>query len=111
MRSAVLPGLGQSAGLKIDAPEMRCRRQKFYAHPLSPFTVLSQEHHPAFLFFLGQGVDQHEHCAVFHFVPQYQQASMSVYNQRFADFAKLPPIMAPALDPQPHLVEDALAAP
>src|SRR5208283_770755 len=111
VRLAAIPGMWQSPRVKIDAPEVRRRRQKLHSHPLATLPALSQEHNPTFLLFLGQGVEQHEHLAAVHLVPQRQQASMGIHHQGFADFAELPPIVAAALGLQLHLVEDALAAP
>ena len=111
VRLAAIPGMRQSPRVKIDAPEVRRRRQKLHSHPLATLPALSQEHNPAFLLFLGQRVDQHQHLAAVHLVPQHQQASMGIHHQGFADFTELPPIVAAALGLQLHLVEYALAAP
>ena len=51
---------------EIDSPEMRSRCEEFNAYTLALVSDVSQIDHPAFLFFLCQGIRQDQHFAVGH---------------------------------------------
>ncbi len=89
---------------------MRCRGQKLDADANPFVSALPEVHDPALLLFLGFRVHQHQHFSVINLVAEVQEPAMSAYHQRFANFAKLPAIMAAAQGLQAHLVKHALAA-
>ncbi len=68
VRRFLLFGTRHRASLKINAPEVRCRRQKLHAHSGSLATGLSQVNNPAFLFFLRFRIHQNQHFAIIDFV-------------------------------------------
>jgi hypothetical protein len=95
---------------KVDSPEMRGRRQKFYTHTSSPIPWFPQEHNTAFLLFLRLRVHQYQHFALVNLMAQMQQPAMSADHQRLADLAKFSALMVAPHCLQTHLVEDTLAA-
>jgi len=97
--------------VKINAPEVRRRRQKLNPDPDPSCPALSGKHDPALLLFLRLRVHQHQHFVVVYFVRQHQQAAVGVHHQRFAHFAKFLARVIAAQGLQLHAVKYALAAP
>src|SRR5262249_36959737 len=102
--------LGPLSGVKIDAPEMRCRCQEFHAYAHAASSAVAQVHNAALLFLLGFRVDQHQDFPIIDFVPEHQQAAVRAYDQCLAHLAELAPVMNAAERLQPHAVKYALAA-
>jgi hypothetical protein len=71
---------------------------------------ITEENDAAFLFFLGFGMDEDEHCAMVHFMLEHQQAAVLVDHQGFANFAEFAALVAATLSLKAHFVELALAA-
>ena len=97
--------------VKINAPEVRRRSQKLDSHAHTLRAGFSGKHDPAFQFFQGLGVHQHDHGVVIDLMLQRQQAAVGIHHQRFAHLAELPSGMAPAERLQFHAVKHPLAAP
>ncbi len=110
VRRFLLFGTRDRGSLKIDAPEVRCRRQKLHAHSGSFAASFSQVNNPAFLLFLRFRIHQNQHFAIIDFVAEVEQAPVGTHHQRFANFPKLTSLVAASLGLQPHFVKDALAA-
>jgi hypothetical protein len=96
--------------VKINAPEMGGGGQELYPNTDPLRSALSSEYDPAFLFFLCFWIYQHQHLVVVYFMLQYQQPAVGIYDQGFADLAKLLARVAAAEGLQLHPVKDALAA-
>lgn len=77
---------------KLDTPEMRARREKFDTHASSSFGRVAQINYPAFLFFLGAGINKDQFGSQFQFMLQINQSPMSVDDDRLAIFAKFAPV-------------------
>jgi len=97
--------------VKINAPEVWCRRQKFHPDANTLRSAFPGEHDAALQFFLRLRIHQHQHFVVIHLMPQHQQAAVGVHYQSFADLAKLLSRVAAAQGLQLHPVKNTLAAP
>jgi hypothetical protein len=101
---------GRTGLSKIDSPKIRGRGQEFHADSLPAIPRLTDKNYPAFLFFQGLRMHQHQHFPVIDFIAQHQQRPVRVHHLGFANFTKLPAIMAAPYGLQPHLMKDALAS-
>jgi hypothetical protein len=70
---------------------MRSGRKKFHANALPLLGEVADKYHAAFLFLFGDGVDQDNVCAHFHFRLNIKQSAVSINDDGLAILAKLPP--------------------
>jgi hypothetical protein len=97
--------------VKINAPEVWRRRQKFHPDANTLRSAFPGKHDAALQFFLRLRIHEHQHFVVIHLMPQHQQAAMGVHHQSFAHLAELLSRMIAAEGLQLHPVKNALAAP
>ncbi len=92
---------------ELHAPETRRRGEELDADALSLLRGIAQKHDAAFLLFLGEGVDQHDHRAVFDRLVQIEQPAVRVDDNRFASLAEFPAVEVLAGGHDAHTHEHA----
>src|SRR5712692_792367 len=92
---------------ELHAPEMRRRGEELDTDALSLLRGIAQIHDAALLFFLGEGVDQHDHRAVFDRLVQIEQPAVRIDDNRFASLAEFPAIEVLACGHDTHTHEHA----
>ncbi len=85
-RSASWP-IGRS---KIHTPKMRGGRKKLYANALPLLGEVADKYHAAFLLLFGDGVDQDNVRAQFHFRLHVKQSAVSIDDDGLAILAEFP---------------------
>src|SRR5713101_3783754 len=92
---------------ELHAPETRRRGEELDADALSLLRGIAQKHDAAFLLFLGEGVDQHNHRAVFDRLVQIEQPAVRIDDNRFASLADFPAVEVLAGGHDAHAHEHA----
>ena len=75
---------------KFDAPEMRARAEELDADARTLFGGVAEVDDPAFLLFIGRGIDENQLGANFERLVEIEQAAMSVDYNRLALRAEFP---------------------
>ncbi len=73
---------------KLQAPEVRSRRQKLQTHALASIRNISQINDAALLLFIGHGIDDLHLPAEFHSFIQIDEAALRIYHDRLARLAE-----------------------
>lgn len=95
---------------ELHAPETRRRGEELEADALSLLRGIAQINDAALLLFLGEGVDQHDHRAVFDRLVQIEQPAVRVNDNGFANLAEFPAVDVLAGGYDTHTHEHAGAA-
>jgi hypothetical protein len=73
---------------EFDTPKMRARGEKFDAHARAFFGCIAEIDHTAFLFFFGDGIDEHDFGAKRERFLQIEQAAVRVNDDGLAILAE-----------------------
>lgn len=89
---------------KFQTPKMRSGREKFQADALASIGNVSQINDAAFLFLIGDGIDDLHLATQFHCFIQVDESALSIHDDRLARLAEFVAIGVEAA----HLHADAL---
>jgi hypothetical protein len=99
---------------KFDAPEVWAGGQEFHTYAGPFIGGIAQIHDAAFLFFLGNGIDEDKFRTQFERFLQVKQATVGVDHNRMAALPEFPPVGAFSTrahgDPRKHPRTSALGA-